>query len=48
MRGTVETALLNPRAFVYVGRSECWCTKSVHFRNEILTEVLTDGRYEEP
>jgi hypothetical protein len=48
MRGTVETALLNPRAFVYVGRSECWCTKSVHFRNEILTEALTDGRHKEP
>lgn len=45
MRGTAEIALLNPNALVYVGRSECWSTKSVYFSNAKRIEILTNRWY---
>jgi hypothetical protein len=44
MRGTVETALLNPKAFVYVGRSAYWCTRSVHVSmHSVQRHLQMDG-----
>jgi hypothetical protein len=39
MRGTAETALLNPSALVYVGRSTFWSEKSAYFPCEIRRDT---------